>query len=288
MKTAILLMFVPILMTGCGAIYQQVYIQDAKVCGPMNHPPVYVTTDSSRVPLRISPGFSINRNFQMIGKSSESVHPYFLHWKLPDFTIGIGMDIGVSRILSFSLDWNYGSAGGYDSWNGCFGMGLHYACPSVGFRFETGLCLRSLGHDAYTVVVTETHGLFGGSSVDSSFYHDRGNDKSLDFYGLFTLNTNFRRWPVNLFVSTSILRQTFMNYDPETWSELVFVTIIPMGTSGANITCRANFLSVTPGVFFRLNDRCKLLVGGRFVTALNMDMKSNAAVTPFMQFDFSL
>jgi hypothetical protein len=296
MKTTgllILLMLSSMLMSGCGTVIQEVKIQDAKVSGPMNCPPIHVTMDSTKGLVRISPGFSVHRKRLLTEKidsesSQDPAKQYDLQWSLPDYTLGLGFDFGLGRSGSLTLGGEYGNVDGHDSWNGYLGIGFHDAGPAMGFRMDFGLLLRNLRHDAYTVVITKSDFAFFGSSVDKSFYHDCGNDNALDFYAQMTLNTKVKRSPVNLFVSTGILRQTLLKYHPSTTSELWFGIPVSVPESSADATYRVVFLSLTPGVTFNFTDRYTLLVGGMIVAPLSNDLKPKTVVSPFMQLDFAL
>jgi hypothetical protein len=287
----VFLTFTSVLILGCiGTVIEEVSIRDAKVRGSMNHPPVFVTMDSTRNPVRISPGFSVNPKHRLTGTiDSESdgdpAKSGNLQWSLPDYTIGIGADFGLGRSGSLTVGGNYGSVDGYDSWNGYVGIGIHNAGPASGFRLDAGLCLRGFRHDAYTVVVTTSDFEFWGSSSETASYHDRGDDSVIDFYAQMTLNTIIKKSPVNLFVSAGILRQTLLKYRPSTRTDWL---IVPVMETSSDATYRIILLSLTPGLSFNLGERYMLLVGGRIVTPLGKDLNPRPVISPFMQLDFVL
>ena len=295
MKRLSLLMLLSVLMSGCaglvGTVIEEVTIRDAKVSGPMNHPPVYVTMDSTKKLVRISPRFSVNPKHQLTGtidpeSNGDPAKSGNLQWNLPDYAIGFGADFGLGRSSSLTVGGNYGSADGVDSWNGYMGIGFHNAGPASGFRLDAGLCFRGLRHDAYTVVVTTSDDAFWGSSSNTVSYHDRGDDSGIDFYAQMTLNTIIKKSPVNLFVSAGILRQTLLKYRPSTQTDYDIFFSVTQTTSDA--VYRIALLSITPGFSFNLGARHMLLVGGRIAMPLGKDLDPNFFISPFMQLDFTL
>jgi len=290
MKATILLMCASALILGCGTVIQAINVQDAKVSGPMNHPPVYVTMDSTKDLVRISPRYSVNQKRRLTGTTvpesgRDPAKSGNLRWSLPDYTIGFGADFGLGRSGSLTLGGNFGIVDGYDSWNGCVGIGFHHAEPTSGFRMEAGLCFSGHRHDAFTDVVTTSVFQIWGSSTERVSYHDRSDDRAMDFYAQMTLNTITRKSPVNLFLNAGILRQTLLKYRPSTRTDWM---IIPVMQTSSDAVYRIVLLSITPGLAFNLGTRNRLLVGGRISTPLGEPLHPNPFISPFMQLDFTL
>jgi hypothetical protein len=291
MKSLSLLLLLPMLMTGCiGTVIEEVTIRDANVSGSMNHPPVYVTMDSTKNLVRFSPVFSLNPKRRLSGSidpesKGDPARSGNLKWSLPDYTVGFSADFGLGRSRSLTVGGNYGRAEGYDSWNGHVGIGFHHAEPTSGFRMEAGLCLSGHRHDATTDVVTTSDFEIWGSSSEKVSYHDRGDDSAVDLYAQMTLNTIIPESPVNLFLSTGILRQTLLKYRPSTRTDWL---IIPIMQTSSDAVYRIVLLSITPGLTFNLGNRNRLLIGGRISTPLGESLHPNPVISPFMQLDFSL
>jgi hypothetical protein len=294
MKSMLWFVCLSALMSGCGTVVRQVDVEDAKVSGPMNHPPVYVTMDSARSLVRFSPRFSVNRNRRLTGSidaesDQDPAKTGGLQWSLPDFTIGLGADIGLGRSGgSLTLGGEYGNADGHDAWNGYAGLAIHEAGPAIGFRLEAGLFLRSLRHDARTVVVTTSDFLFFGTSTNTMAYHDRGDDRALDFYAQMTLNTIIKRSPVNLFACTGIVRQTLFKYRPSTVSETWLIVPVDVTESGTDVKCRVVLFSLTPGLSLSPGRHYTVLAGWRMMWPLGGHLDPKPAAAPFLQLDFAL
>jgi hypothetical protein len=293
MKKAIWCISASALLSGCGTVIQQVDVQNAKVSGPMNHPPVYVTMDSARGLVRFSPRFSLNRNRRLTGSieaesSSDPAKIGSLQWRLPGFTIGLGTDLGLGRSGCLSLGGDYGNAEGHDAWNVYAGLGIRDASSDLGFRLEAGVFLRSLRHDARTIVITTYDFAFLGSSTSRIAYHDCGDDRAFDFYTQMTLNTKDRKSPVNLFVCTGLTRQTLFKYRPSTTAVTWAVFPVSGTENGTDVTCRVVLFSLTPGLVFDLGGHYKALAGWRMTWPWGGHLDPKPVVSPFMQLDFVL
>jgi hypothetical protein len=281
------------LISGCGSVIRQVDVQNAKVSGPMNHPPVTITMDSARGLVRFSPRFTLNRNRRLTGSidgesSSDPAKAGSLQWRLPGFTIGLGSDFGLGRSGCLSLGGEYGHADGHDAWNAYAGVGIRDASSDLGCRVEAGICYRSLRHDARTVVESTYHYAFWGSSTRRIRYHDCGDDRAFDFYTQMTLNTKSEQSPVNLFVCTGLTRQTLLKYRPRT-TTVTFAGIPVSGTeSGTEAACRVLLFSLTPGLAFNLGEHHKALAGWRMTWPWGGHLDPKPVVSPFMQLDFVL
>jgi hypothetical protein len=291
MKRLILSTLLPVLMSGCiGIVTEKVSIRDANVSGAMNHPPVYVTMDSTRNLVRISPKFSFNPKRRLTGSidpesTGDPARSGNLKWTLPEYTVGFSADFGLGRYSSLTFGGNYGRADGYDSWNGHVGIGFHHAEPTSGVRMEAGLCFSGFRHDATSDVVTTSDFEIWGSSWTKVSYHDRGDDRAIDFYAQMTMNTIIPESPVNLFLNIGILRQTLMKYRPSTRTDWL---IIPVMETSSDAVYRILFLSMTPGLSFDLGTRNRLLVGGRIAVPLGESLHPLPVISPFMQLDFTL
>jgi hypothetical protein len=55
-------------LIGCTTINQTIYLQNIEVTGPMNNPPLNITTDQKQGSFTISPRFVINDNKQINGR----------------------------------------------------------------------------------------------------------------------------------------------------------------------------------------------------------------------------
>jgi hypothetical protein len=276
------------LLSGC-VVSQQFYLEDAHVSGPMNQPPVYVTRDMKDGQIRVAPHLSYNTDRLLSGKVPESGDMSSsmkeITWALPEFTFGVGADFVTGQHTAIAAGWNFGVANGQGSWNGYLGIGLFSEGPEVGIRFDAGVQLRALQHDARVMVVTTSGGIFGSSSVDTGYYHDRGTDRALDFYGALTLNTKFDSWPFNVFLNAALTRQSLLDYSPSTWSEFHPYTYV--GSMDINVSSRATFLILSPGVYVELGQNSRLLVGARCAIVLDIqDLKPGTSFSPFAQVEF--
>lgn len=275
--------------SGC-VVSQEVLLEKADLSGPMNSLPVHITDNTQEGQIRLSPHLAYAKDRELNGLISgggrELTPRTNIKWKLPEFTFGLGADFVASRSMSVALGWNFGVAGGRGSWNGSLGVAVFKEGEVIGYRFEGGVQVRSMEHDAYVRVITTTDGIFNSSSVDTAYFHDRGSDKALDLYGGLTLNTRLPHWPVNLFLSTILTRQSLLDYFPSTWSELHPFTTVHRSIDDVHIS--ATFVIISPGIYANLDEKTRVLVGVRMPIVIDMDeLHPGSTVCPFIQFDLS-
>ena len=255
----------------------------------MNHPPVNVTIDSGAIQTRFSTRFSTNDSRELSGKITSPAYvngglPYSLRWHLPDYTFGLGLDIGLSQTTSLTLGGDYSAIGPTGTWGGFAGLGFHSAGPLMGIRVDAGVMLSGMKHDAYTMVVTTASSFFG-TSTDTGFYHDVGNDLTFDFYAMLTVNSRFKASPVNIFVNASVLRQTLLNFAPTVQSE--FSPFAITGPSSGDAEYRATVLSITPGISLDASPTMRVLLGWRFIVVSNSDLSGSKFGSPLLQVDYT-
>lgn len=278
-----------LLLSGC-VVSQEFYLEDVHVSGPMNQPPVNITKDVKPGQITVSPHLSYNKDRLLKGKIPESEDGPSsmkdLSWTLPEYTFGVGVDYTAGAHVGVTAGWNFGVARGQGLWNGSLGLAVFGEGPVVGVRFDAGVQLRAMEHNSYVKVVTTTRGFFQSTVVDTGYFHDRGTDRALDFYGSLTLNTKVQDWPVNLFLNTALSRQSLLDYSPTTWSELHPFPGTELST--INVQSTATLLIFTPGVFIELGEDMRLLVGARIQFVLDMEeTQPSAATSPFVQMEFS-
>ncbi len=288
LRIACCCMVFAVILGGC-VVHQEVYIQDATVTGPANNPPVAVTLDTTARQFRLSPrvGFFSPKALKGTIKDELGLNggrPYALQWNLPDFTFGLGLDYSLSKSFSLAAGGEYSATGQISVWGGYAGIGLHSLAPGIGYRFDVGVMLSGLHHDARSVVVTNV-GFLTGSSTDTAFYRDKGNDLGIDFYATLTLNSKFSDFPANVFLSGSIFRQTLMDYPPASPDQATVV--VPIVSDVADAEYRATVFTLTPGVCVDLSGQVRLLAGWRFVFLSKTDLSPGTIGNPFLQLDFA-
>ena len=285
----VLILVTALSLTGC-VVSQQVYIDSAAMTGPMNQPPVHLTADSLQDPLKISPRFSTSNTHRITGeiRGESTINPLVRHdltWNVPSYSVGVGLDVGFSRTASFFFGGDYGSDNQNGHWNGYIGLGLHGAGEVMAFRFDGGFTVGGIYRDVNTIVVTTTE--FFGTHTDTAYFHDRGDGTVVDFFLAINMNTKVETWPANLFLHAGLVRQTLMNFTPSTWSDVYPVSTVTHASADA--VYRVTFLTLTPGVAFKIADGYTVLVGGRFMTPLDMSgVSPSPTIVPFVQFDFTL
>jgi hypothetical protein len=128
----------PFLITGCATITEEVYLQEVDVAGPINHPPIHITSGKEKSSITVSPKIFINTSSDISGQvnhtnvngqgiyqvdtiqngdgtwryreSPANRSKYSgknLNWKLPNSYAGLDLDISLSKSISLAGSVNY-------------------------------------------------------------------------------------------------------------------------------------------------------------------------------------
>jgi hypothetical protein len=211
-------------------------------------------------------------------------------WFIPTVNAGLNMDIALSRAFAISLGANYSSQQGQTLWGGSAGIGS----KGTALRFDVGLHFQSISYDVYTVANVKEEGLFSGTEEYVLFYHDIDKSTHIDPYMYLTFNTAHKDWIVNMFINVGYSIQTLLDFEPrdidEEWFPFPF--FVPVSTT-TTIDFRgettAGFFNVTPGIYFYLGEKNRVLLGARFYFETQLPSVSpKTIILPMVQFDFRL
>jgi hypothetical protein len=109
-----------------------------------------------------------------------------------------------------------------------------------------------------------------------------------------TFNTAHKDWIVNMFINVGYSIQTLLDFEPrdidEEWFPFPF--FVPVSTT-TTIDFRgettAGFFNVTPGIYFYLGEKNRVLLGARFYFETQLPSVSpKTIILPMVQFDFRL
>jgi hypothetical protein len=316
------LILVPLSMlflSGCTAVWQTVYIQDAQIEGQINQPPLNITDGQKSGSITISPKIYINSyknlnayvqdhtkvdnngnynvdtvyNYDGSLRYSESrsntvnYSGYNFRWNLPDITAGLQIDAAVTNHFAVSGGFNFSAQDQRRFLDGSLGIGFFSEHNSTALRIDLGILWHSYYYDVSSVVVTTEESSFSNhSNTDVIFYRDNGHSTATNIYGRLTFNSVYENSPVNFFVSLSLFGQTLLDYRPNNY-DLVYM---PFYKSNYNQdlekTVSITFLSFTPGISVNINKWSKLNLGVNLLQEAELDKASRTLfVQPTIQFD---
>ena len=165
-----LLLLISLIFCGCADIRQTIYLQDADINGPLNHPPIYIS--DSRNSITVSPWFSFGSNNQIAGRSNHSkvnangvyqvdtirdggeiyyressanINEYNqsnVKWNLPEVKAGVDVDLPLSRTISIFGSFNYTSKDLYQITGGSFGFGFYSVKNNGAIRLNIGCTIQ--------------------------------------------------------------------------------------------------------------------------------------------------
>ncbi len=148
-KGAIALIMVAV-YAGCYGAGRVIQLRSVDVTGPIHQIPVRVTDGDSEGRLRVTPTFASMPGGSIDGRieiKQDSrlfdLHQYDtinnLHWNLPSYVVGIALDYGTSKHLSFSFGGNYSITNEKKSYEWDFGLGWHFQEEYLGGRLGAGV-----------------------------------------------------------------------------------------------------------------------------------------------------
>lgn len=324
MKTMIITFSLPVavlalLLLGCTTTEYTLYLQDVTVKGPITQPPVHVSNNNMERPLRITPHivFAANSNRtlngQIEGHSPVDEHGVYrvdtipdpvthtvrfvetngantrafdgqnLHWIIPTASFGLDIDYSLSRGVAIVLGATYSVVDGEGLWGYSFGLGFLRETENAAIRFDVGVQWQTLAYDATTVIASKNS---SSSIVDVVYFHDKGKDMPLDFYGALTFNTK-RDWFTNFFLQVALSKQSLAKFTP--------TVVAPYSPTFAPATIvndqRAEFSSTTviftPGVYFAFDPTLRLLMGCRINVQTEIkNISPGTTLLPFLQMDW--
>jgi hypothetical protein len=308
---------------GCGLTETTIYMQNLAVTGPVNNPPVHVTSGVKRDGVTISPHFTgsterlltgqiaghtmvdprgafqvdtvwtdgkISSFKETPGTNTLSYAGSNFRWDLPASSFGVDMDFTFSGQFAFSAGLSYGSGGGEGFWGGHTGLGILFGGKELAGRLEGGLVFQTLSYHSETVVITRTsQSWFAAPEGSVYFYADDGRTTSTNVYAALTVNSRVETWAVNLFVNIAVSTQTVANIQPQN-----VVSVNPLFWQGtivndARTQDAATFFIFTPGIYVNIWGTSRFLAGVRVASETELMVRSPGAILePLLQLDIGI
>ncbi len=316
-KTVFYVLLISVLVSGCTTVKQSVYLQNVEVGGPINQPPLHITSGLKAHTITVSPKVYVNtlKNYTGLtgghttvnskgyyqvdtvfdnsgspsySESGTNLYEYNgknLDWQLPDASVGLQVDIALTDHFAINGGINYAEINHNKLMNGSVGLGFFTEKEGSAVRFDFGLLFQNTYYDASSVVVTTYDPAFGPEKTLISFYRDYNKSTSTDFYGSLTFNSNNKNSIINYYFSLSYFGQTVLNYKPHDLETDIYpFSYVNTSTSEGDIN--TSFFSATPGIYTDISDWGRLSLGVGFLKELNIDNSSRSLfITPVVQFD---
>jgi len=309
------------LLSSCTTITDTLYVQDIKVKGPINQPPIRITGRDSFT-FTVSPKFFINSNKKYDGlieghtpvnsegvfqidtvisggetnyKITPNVNKYDfegenLHWSIPDYFIGLDLDIAISKKVALTGGFSLSGKDKTNLYGYRVGLGFFSASGNMGIRFDGGLIWQKYSYNASSVIVREENPDFGSSSSEIIFYKDRGYSTNLNHYLSLTLNTLYDDLPFNFLLNAGYSGQSLVDFEPHNTDDDYYHLFDPYyRVEDMRGEAYVSFINLSPGIYVNLNEWSRLVFAVRFFFELDLESSSNSNfIIPMFQFDLSL
>lgn len=303
---------------GCTTVNQTLYLQNIEVSGPMNNPPLNITTDQKQGSFTISPRISINDNRQLSGRiekhsfvdnlgiyridtsfnngtryyqeSIRNTNEYKgknLIWKLPSFLAAVNIDYSAGNHIALNLGLSYSVQNQDSHVGGNAGIGFFSEKEGSAFRFDAGVMWQSLSYVASTVVITQESSFWGSSTNTTvNFYKDKNKSTNWNPYVSLTFNTSSKTAPLNFFLSLGYFGQTLFSFEPSDPNPEYYPLGFNVITSDQRGESTTTFLNLCSGVFIDMTENSKIILGVRLLKETQIEESSKSLfVLPVLQFD---
>lgn len=313
-----------VILYGCKTT-QKLYLQDVEVIGPINQAPVHITDNTDTPSVTLSMRFSYNpqneikaatagtppvnsQGFFQVDtfynndgtityRKTPGVNIYQLEyqnltWNFTTVTAGLDFDFKLTRSFALFGGVNYAGGNNKSTFGGTAGLGVFGGGSGLAFRLDAGLHIQSINYDAYTIAEITESSIFSSSEEYVIFYHDIDNSAHFDPFVNFTFNSTNRDWLINFFLNAGYSVQTLLNFDPKTvdydwyfFPPFVYHTTTTYDFRGETT---AGFAHFTPGIYFNLAEKSRILLGVRFYFETQLkNATKQTFILPLIQVDFS-
>ena len=304
-----------------------IYLQELEATGPINQSPIHITDSSEAPSITFSPKFSYSTQTSVTGKvaghspvnedgifqvdtifnsngnhyeQTPGANKYTynednLTWNIPAITMGLDVDIKITRSFALFGGVNYSSNNNQSLWGGNFGLGLFgVSKKGLAFRLDVGAKIQSIYYDAYTIEDVRITGS-NGSEEYVIFYHDADESSQFNPFINLTINSCNTNWLINFFLNFGYSTQTLADFEPQDPDDNYYDQYYSPYYSYREIVydlrgeSTFGFLQFTPGISFDLAENSRLLLGAGFYFITDFDNASaKTFILPIMQFDFAL
>ncbi|MDP4114728.1 MAG: hypothetical protein Q8903_01260 [Bacteroidota bacterium] len=286
---------------GCATIEDEVFIQNAQVAGPLNQPPVQVTTKDAQKKFIISSSMVTTNPKSYIDNMSIILSDYNklakidkhnwdknnFGWSLPAYSAGIQFELPLSKSASVTVGGNYSEVKNKDLLGGLLSFDLHGISGSVGVRYTIGLSYQEFYYDAYTYVIRKKTP-YGGKTEESTYaFHDLNTDGLFNYYMMLTINSDIKNPPINAYIAIAFIKQRLLSFTPGTsvGQDVFLNNYISIDSRGSYST---EFISISPGLFYTFNNSIRILCGVTLAFSLSGESDTRLFIAPSFKIDLIL
>lgn len=308
-----------LLLCGCYTVEQTIYLQDVNVSGPLNQPPLEVTTQNKSA-ITITPRFSFNnrqylsgnvenhttvnengvyqidtiinsdgtRNYQISDANNQPFKGDNLRWDITQLHAGLDMDFRLSSGFALTAGISYSGNDSRDYFGGTVGFGLFKLRENGAIRFDAGIIWQNMYYEAATVVVSEVRDIWSGyTSTDISFFRDREKSRSVNPYFSLTYNSAYPESPVNFLLSLGFFTQTVVSIEPQSYDPSYYFWGNSVTVNDKRGESMASFITFTPGLILNMGKDAEVVAAAKILHEnLIGDSKQSTFISPIIQINF--
>lgn len=300
-------------MMGCSV---STNLQSVDVSGTLHQPAVHLKRPTSQTGFRMTPWFSVNTQQEQTGRfpghtnvnrngvyqvdtaftsggmefteSGVNIYPFKgqnFSWRLPRINGGFDVDLDVSETVSL-----FGGIGlsGIDNeayWSARAGMGFHFGSERIAARFDGGLTWETIASSAQYVRRMEP---FLSSTTYVDFFSEDQRKMRFGYYGALLLQS--RGEETVFFTQLAFGMQSIMTltYPLGSFGSGAIMHNGGQLSSGESDISKMKFVSITPGIAFKVTEDMRLVTGVRFTSDTEIEATNNMfLIVPLVQLEMS-
>jgi hypothetical protein len=303
-------------LASCSTITDTLYVQEINVKGPVNQPPVKVTSKDTAL-FTISPRFFFNtkKNYSGLieghtkvnsegffqidtlrngnelsyretpGANTNEFYGENLYWSLPDYYVGFDIDIPLSKKIVLSGGFNLSSKEKTNLYGYRIGFGFLSLKDNLGIRFDGGIIWQKYSFEAASVVVRNNSDL---SESEVFFFRDKESSVNINHYFSLTFNTAYENFPFNFLINLGYSGQTLVDYEPRDVDYSFYLFDPNYRLKDARGEAYAAFVNASPGIYADINEWSRIIFAVRFFYELDIkDSHNSQFIIPMVQLDMS-
>ncbi len=288
------------LLVGCATIEQTIYLGDVEVSAPICPPPTHININKEVGNVTISPKFSnTGKNMTITGSTEDRYNRLLdfgndstyraksknLDWNISPYTLGVDIDIKISKAVSIFGGFNYSGDGQTELMGGNIGLGFHNHAVNPVVRFDIGVTIQEYSYTAITIVHTKTSSIFGNDE-SWDIFGDQGSSTNINPFGALTVNSSYDSSFFNWFIVGGFFTQNLLGFEPGTTSYPIFPFISSYTEVDTRSDMLAGFLYLNPGISLSLNQQIKLLLSAKMNFEMLATNSTQLYLLPSVQIDF--
>lgn len=199
------------------------------------------------------------------------------HWKIPSLNGSLEMDYKFSKQFAFDIGASLANYNGNNFLGYKLGFAFYNNFDELGIRFDAFVKNQEMFYKVQYIKVEEFN-LSKSNTRKVYVFEEERNDNYYNMGYMFSLNTKFENWLVNIFVNYSFGWQTFYEISPQS----IYTDIIV-----GDFNFEQYYSSFSVGLFQDAFSFGRIILGYNY-TNYNRGNRNFLLPSAFLQLDFNL